>query len=89
SGQHNATNNQTLVVQYSSIPHPGAYVNITSVYMFNQGMANSNMFKFLFTCGPSSCNWDNNVAKLQLVYVNSDTKLFRIVYNTTKRIFRL
>ena len=80
---YNATNNQTLVVEYSSIPHPGAYVNITTVYMFNQGMANSNMFKFLFTCGKASCNWDNNVASLQLAYVNQDTKLFKIVYNTT------
>jgi len=80
---YNVTNNQTLVVEYSSVPHPGAYVNITTVYMFNQGMANSNMFKFLFSCSKASCNWDNNVASLQLAYVNQDTKLFRIVYNTT------
>ncbi|MDE1870080.1 MAG: hypothetical protein KGH71_03805 [Candidatus Micrarchaeota archaeon] len=79
----NRTNNQTLLIQYSPVPKQGAYVNITSVYMMNIGIANSNMFKLLFTCGTTYCQWSNNVASLQLVYANSDSKIFRIVYNST------
>lgn len=78
---YNATNNQTLLIQYSSVPHPNAYVNITSVYMFNQGMANSNLFKLLFTCGYSACLYNNSIARLQLVYINGDSKVFKVIYS--------
>ena len=79
----NRTNNQTLLIEYSPIPKPNAYVNITAVYMMNIGIANSNMFKLLFTCGSSYCQWSNKIASLQLVYVNSDSKIFRVIYNNT------
>ncbi|MDE1845868.1 MAG: hypothetical protein KGH53_01125 [Candidatus Micrarchaeota archaeon] len=82
---YNATSNQTLVMQYSPVPKQGAYVNITGVYMMNAGIANSNMFKLLFECGVGSCSYNNNVATLQLVYINQDTKLFKVTYNSTVR----
>ena len=33
--------------------------------------------------GSRYCPWDNGVASLQMVYANSDTKVFRIAYNGT------
>ncbi|MDE1855988.1 MAG: hypothetical protein KGH49_02010, partial [Candidatus Micrarchaeota archaeon] len=77
------TNNQTMVVQYSSVPKPGAYVNVTAAYMANIGLASSNMFKLIFLCGAQSCSWNNSVAHLQLAYINKDSKIFRIIYNST------
>lgn len=77
----NTTNNDTLLIAYSSVHAPNLYVNISAAYMFNTGLANSNMIKFLFQCGAQACIWDNSVADLQLVYVNPDTKIFAIAYN--------
>ncbi|MGI0141613.1 MAG: STT3 domain-containing protein [Candidatus Micrarchaeales archaeon] len=83
---YNQTNNDTLLITYSSVPKPGAYVNITNAYVMSAGIANSNMAKFLFECGVQYCNWDNNVATMSLVYANPDTKIFRIDYNSTAPI---
>ncbi len=77
----NVTNNQTFLIDYSPIPSPGLYVNITNAYMLGPALASSNMIKFLFECGQLACSWNNNVAGLQLVYANQDTKIFRIAYN--------
>jgi hypothetical protein len=41
------------------------------------------MFKAIFECEQSGCAWNNSVADLQLVYINNDTKIFRILYNST------
>lgn len=79
----NNTNNQTFLIQYSDVPSPNTPVNITAAYAFNPGLANSNMAKFLYFCGAQNCIWNNNVASMQLVYVNSDTKIFKISYNST------
>ncbi|MDE1824990.1 MAG: hypothetical protein KGH61_01225 [Candidatus Micrarchaeota archaeon] len=79
----NQTNNQTLLLTYSSVPRPGAFVNVTGAIMFNSGIAQSNMFKFLYLCGQGACAWDNNLASLKTVYINSDTKIYKIIYNDT------
>lgn len=79
----NQTNNQLLLIQYSDVPNPQLRVNITNAVIFAQGMAQSNMLKFLYFCNPYNCVWDNNVASLQLVYANSDMKIFKINYNST------
>ena len=79
----NTTNNQTFLIVYSSVPSPSLYVNITNAYMLNTDLANSNMIKLLYQCGKQACVWDNSVARMQLVYVNPDTKIFRIIYNET------
>jgi asparagine N-glycosylation enzyme membrane subunit Stt3 len=77
----NVTNNQTFLIDYSSVPAPNLYVNITGAYMFNTALADSNMIKFLFHCNSQVCLWSNNFASMELVYINPDTKIFRIVYN--------
>ncbi len=75
------TNNESFLIVYSSVPSPSIYVNITNAYLLSPGLAASNMAKFLFLCGPNACAWDNGLASLQTVYVNPDTKIFRIIYN--------
>ena len=79
----NSTNNQTFLIQYSDVPSPNSPVNITAAYAFNPGLADSNMAKFLYFCGAQNCIWNNNVASMQLVYANTDTKIFKISYNST------
>ncbi len=79
----NQTNNQTMLIEYSDVPRPGLATNITGAYVFENGFADTNMFQFLFMCNNYSCQWNNNVAKLQLVYANTDTKIYKIVYNAT------
>ncbi len=71
----------SLLMMYSGIPRQGAPVNITQAYAVNNGLANSNMFKFLFLCSTAQCPWDNKIATLQLVYQNADSKIFKINYN--------
>ncbi len=80
----NRTNGDLLLLQYSSIPRPGGFfINLTGAFIFGPGIANSNMLKFLFMCNAASCPWDNSKARLSLVFANSDTKIFKIIYNTT------
>ncbi len=79
----NVTNHQTLLIQYSDVPNPNFPLNVTSAIILAPGIAQSNMVKFLYFCGISSCIWNNNYASLKLVYANTDTKIFRIVYNST------
>lgn len=77
----NVTNNQTFLIAFSSVPAPNLFVNITGAYMLNTDLANSNMIKLLFHCSNTLCLWNNKAAALQLVYVNTDTKIFRVFYN--------
>lgn len=79
----NRTNNQSFLIVYSSVPSPSLYVNITNAYLLSTGLADSNMAKFLFLCNDYACVWNNNYASLRMVYVNPDTKIFRIIYNDT------
>ena len=80
----NHTNNQVFLIIYSSIPRSDGSLNVTAAYLLNTGMAQSNMIKLIFFCNNQQCTWDNNKATLQLVYLNSDTKIFKIIYNATK-----
>ncbi|MCL5238904.1 MAG: hypothetical protein M1286_00305 [Candidatus Marsarchaeota archaeon] len=79
----NVTNNETFLITYSPLASPGKYVNVTGAYMLGPSLASSNMVKFLFQCNSIGCAWDNNAASLKLVYINQDTKIFRIAYNAT------
>ncbi|MGC8623404.1 MAG: hypothetical protein ACP5TK_01890 [Candidatus Micrarchaeia archaeon] len=79
----NQTNGQLLLLMFSPVPKPGVPVNLTQALVFDPGLAASNMYKFLYMCSATECAWNNNVAGLDLVYANSDTKIFRIVYNST------
>ncbi len=74
----------SLLINYSAIPRNGSKIaNVTGAIAAAPGLAQSNMFKFLYLCGYSSCPWNNNVASLQLVYANSDSRIFKINYNST------
>ncbi|MGC9156884.1 MAG: hypothetical protein ACP5GD_01710 [Candidatus Micrarchaeia archaeon] len=75
------TDNYTLLVTYSPEPSIKLPINVTGAYLLAPGLAHSNMIKFLYECDYTSCPWNNNIAKLQLVYNNLDTKIFKIVYN--------
>jgi len=80
---YNKTNGNMMLITYSTIPNPRMAVNVTGGYVFGTGLEFSNMLKFLYFCNSQQCLWNNNVASLQLVYMNSDTKIFRIIYNST------
>ncbi|MEM3839101.1 MAG: hypothetical protein QXF01_00785 [Candidatus Micrarchaeaceae archaeon] len=76
-----ASSAYSILINYSTVPRQQAALNITGVYALAPGLENSNMFKFLFLCNELSCVWNNKIAKLQLIYHNSDTKIFKIEYN--------
>ena len=80
----NQTNDQAFLIVYSSIPSQNLYVNITDAYLMTSKLLNSNFIKLLFLCNNHSCTWNNNIAGLRMVYVNPDTKIFRIVYNESR-----
>lgn len=80
----NHTNNQVLLIIYSGIPRSDGSLNVSGAYLLNTGMAQSNMIKLIFLCNNLQCTWNNNIARLKLVYMNSDTKIFKVEYNTTK-----
>jgi hypothetical protein len=80
---YNRTNGGLMLIIYSPIPNPTMPINITGAFFFAPGLANSNMLKFLYFCNNNECLWNNNVARLDLVYMNSDTKIYKIIYNST------
>ncbi len=83
-GINSTTSGYTILINYSSIPRNASGVpNVTGAMAVAPYLSQSNMFKFLFLCGYTSCAWDNNVASLQLVYANSDSRIFKINYNST------
>ena len=82
-GIANQTNGEMLLLQYSEVPRSNFFLNLTGAYVFGEGIASSNMLKFLFLCNTYQCAWNNNRATLQLVYINSDTRIFKINYNAT------
>ncbi len=78
-----STNGELLLLQYSTIPRPGLFVNLTGAYIFAPGLAQSNMLKLMYLCNDYYCTWNNKYAAMQLVYANPDTKIFRIIYNSS------
>ncbi len=83
ASRFNSTNGAMLLIQYSGVPRPGFYINLTGAYVFAPGMAQSNMLKLLYLCNNYVCTWDNRNATAQLTYVNPDTKILKITYNST------
>lgn len=82
-GPANQTNGELLMVQYSDVNRTGFFMNLTGAYIFAEAIANSNMLKLLYMCNSFNCVWNNNMATLQLVYSNSDTRIFKVNYNAT------
>ena len=79
----NVTNGETLLIEYSSVPKPGIAMNVTGAIIFAQGMASSNMLKFLYFCNSNECAWNSSTASMRLVFQNTDTRIFRISYNSS------
>ncbi|MGC9011185.1 MAG: hypothetical protein ACP5JN_03555 [Candidatus Micrarchaeia archaeon] len=80
---YSITNNGLMLITYSPIPNPKMPINITGAFYFAPGLAKSNMIKLLYFCNSNECLWNNNVARLELVYLNPDTRIYKIVYNST------
>ncbi|MGC8648466.1 MAG: STT3 domain-containing protein [Candidatus Micrarchaeia archaeon] len=74
NSQVSNTLNYTLMISYAGSRIGGAEI-------LGPKLPSSNIFKFLVMCNDNSCAWDNSKASLRLVYANSDTKIFRILYN--------
>ena len=74
-----------FLVTYSNIPNKKLSVNITGAYFMAPALAGSNMVRFLYMCDKTTCYWNTNntVAQMQLIYVNGDSKIFKINYNST------
>ncbi|MCL5440863.1 MAG: hypothetical protein M1448_03210 [Candidatus Marsarchaeota archaeon] len=72
--QVNRTMNFTLMVSFSNTTIVGAEI-------LGSKLPESNLFKFLFLCNVQQCPFDNNNVSLQPVFVNSDSKIFRIIYH--------
>ncbi|MGC8662367.1 MAG: hypothetical protein ACP5RT_01110 [Candidatus Micrarchaeia archaeon] len=79
----NETNGGLMLIIYSTIPNPTERINVTGAFFFAPGITNSNMLKFLYFCNNKECLWNNNVASLDLVYSNPDTRIYKIIYNST------
>ena len=75
-----STNGETILLQYSSVPRPGFFFNVTGAFVFAPGIANSNMIKLIYLCSKTQCLWDNSRATMQQVYMNQDTRIFKITY---------
>ncbi len=83
SSSVNGTNGEMVMLQYSPVPRPGFFINLTGAYVFASGIANSNMLKLIYMCSATQCSWNNKRATMRLVYINSDTRIFKITYNST------
>ena len=81
--EYNQTNGQTLAVFYSAVPNPSLPINVTGAFIFANGLASSNLLKFLYYCNTQECAWNNNRSTLNLIFSNGDTKIFQILYNTS------
>lgn len=73
----NKTLNYTVMISYSNN-------NITGASILGPDMPSSNLFKFTILCNYQECPFDSSSASLDLVYSNSDTKIFKILYNSTQ-----
>ena len=75
-----STNGETLLLQYSNVPRSGFFFNVTGAFVFAPGIANSNMIKLIYLCSATQCLWNNKLATAQQVYMNQDTRIFKITY---------
>ena len=58
--------------------------SITGGAVFGSGMPFSNFFKLTTLCGYSSCSYGQGTnVSMKMVYMNSDTRIYRIYYNQT------
>jgi asparagine N-glycosylation enzyme membrane subunit Stt3 len=73
NSSRNNTINYTLMVSYSGRDISGAYI-------LGPKLVASNVFKFTFLCNTFTCPYNNSDVRLQALYINGDTRVFRIIY---------
>ncbi|MGC8479396.1 MAG: hypothetical protein ACP5M9_01875 [Candidatus Micrarchaeia archaeon] len=81
----NRTVASMVLVVYSNIPRylPNTNIklmNVTEAFVFEDGLAFSNMIKFLYFCNDYECTWNNKNATLSLDFINGDTRIYKINY---------
>ncbi len=69
--------NYTMVVDYSGNSISGAQI-------IGPALLNSNFYKLTTLCNFVACGLDGNGVTLRAVYINSDTRIFRVYYNSTE-----
>lgn len=74
----NATSavNYTLLVTYGKSGLQGGAI-------LGQDLVNSNLFKLVYLCSPYQCEYGDKNVSLQPVFLNNDTRIYRVYYNTT------
>jgi asparagine N-glycosylation enzyme membrane subunit Stt3 len=70
----NSTANYTLLVSYAGTAVSGGVI-------FGPAMVNSNIFRLTFLCNYYTCPYDNANVTLTAVYINSDTRIFKVNYS--------
>ncbi len=82
----NRTVDAMALVIYSNTPRyiPNTskkVLNVSEGFIFSGDIAMSNMLKFLYFCNNNQgCVWNNTKAGLTLVFVNGDTRIYKINY---------
>ena len=69
----NATYNYTLLISYSGSVISGGVILGPTLF-------NSNVFRLTFLCNYQTCPYDNQDINLTAVYINSDTRIFKVDY---------
>jgi len=70
----NSTINYTLMVSYSGN-------SITGGALIGPKLVASNLFNLILMCNYNSCPADSANVTYQAVYINNDTRIFKIIYN--------
>ncbi len=65
--------NYTLLISYAGTAVSGGVI-------FGPELFNSNIFKLTFMCNYQTCQYDNANVSLTAVYINNDTKIFKVSY---------
>ena len=65
--------NYTFVVFYSNNLISGGMIVAPTLY-------DSNIFKLVYQCNQYECAWGSNNVTMRAVYVNNDTRIYKVVY---------
>jgi len=66
--------NYTLMIIFSGTQIEGALIMTDALY-------SSNLFKLVWLCNQYQCPYSNSSARISPVFINNDTRIYRIVYS--------
>jgi hypothetical protein len=69
----NGTVNYTEMIFFQNSSIDGAQV-------LGPKLTQTNLFKFLYLCNAQGCPFDDGTASLQLVYINADSRIYKVYY---------